>query len=1055
MKDKWLNTSFEENTLQPHKEELPDYSDPERIQFMMQLGFSRSDIHDSLTKQLFNNITATYILLGHRRQKTGSLGLPPGAPSIRSLSTDATAAGYLAGLKINGSGNQHRRHSTATTSGSRQSSQPFSSSCHHPTPTSGSGTPTAAAPAGPRTSFRRTTVSPVAATTTAANNSEEESGGKTVVSQNSPLLSPPKTATKTTTGVLRRVSVGSMDSFNKQNPPSGTALSSGPPIVPSSMLNRALETVECQPSAPLAVAEEKQKTVARGDHTESSSTPTGEDKKTNGAIPSSSSSVSVSSSSSEGSTESTEGSSASVSGGRTPTRSSVGASPAAAIANPSTERKFVTTTKVFTSTRSSAASPDTPTASPAFNNLHRNSNNSLSSPQVSGCLVDIKAGQVVGKASASTSPSQQQQRQPDFAIPVLPQSTGAGGKAMDISRLSAEPAISPAPVTLDTYAAAVAAGDVPTSQRPVPASRGFNRNQPGFEYRSLRLPAETAAALTRDAFFANDFTSKSPSPGFVGGGLDASVTAGGVSAATAANNAYSRQGRGFLVPFARNVPERCTIQHVPPRETVDRLALERPEGWSRLVRHPGTAANMDQKTTLADLYGQADPYWRGKAPGTGTALPRSGLTTQPAARSPSEQSVISITSAVTTTSMTAGVLDSEGEHDDAEFVGAEEGEGDSTLGGGLDRRLSNFRSRRRGGTPQSLCETNRPLTKEKSSTLSEPSSSKKFSAPTTSNNANGGGLGFFRNLTMRISRSKIFKLPFGQTGSHRAEKEADTNSTSGYSTLRSLRGVPGSQKLKDQNNGNADTDESGGTLKSKQPRSGGMSRSRSTVSGSFQIPSLSNNKSPGPTEDGNSADAERLSRRSYAVGTNETSHRASSRRRDIVGAMPDRSGRTDSSMPRGYRDVSPIGAEPRPPVRTSSTRKSSKSLTPPQDSVVVPDEAEIVGNRPTAGGRLLFRVESNSRRQLDEMMNEIKHVLTSARVAFTQTEQHKLQCTWHTAPLETDLDSDFTTPDVLRLELEVCKLQKAGMNGVRFKRLSGPVAEFKRVSQKLAEDLKL
>nr|VZI09491.1 unnamed protein product [Spirometra erinaceieuropaei] len=623
----------------------------------------------------------------------------------------------------------------------------------------------------------------------------------------------------------------------------GTSLSSGPTIAPSPLLSRALETVGCQPSAPLAVDEEKQKptTVGRGDLTEASLPPAGEDKKTNGAVPSSTASVSSSSASSEGSTESTEGSSASVSGGRTPTRSSTGKGPSAAIANPPIERKFVTTTKVFNSSRSPAASPDIIAASPAFTNLHRNSNNSLSGPQespigtsnikpapapqpnristiskrpsyknrntVSGCLMDLQPGQAAGKASTSTSPPRQQ---PDFAIPVLPRPAGAGGKAVDISRLSAtaaEPAIPPAPVTLDAYAAAVAAGDAPTSQRPAPASRGFSRNQPGFEYRSLR--------------YLN-----------------------------------SRQ---------------------------------------HLRRHS--------------------------------------------------------------------------------------------------------------------------------------------------------------------SGDKIFKLPFGQSGpAHRTEKEADTNSTSGYSTLRSLRGVPGSQKLKDQGNCKTDANESGGTLKSKQPRSGGMSRSRSTVSGSFHIPSRSNNKSPCPTEDPNNPDTERLSRRSYAAAANETSHHAPSRRPDTVGAVPDRSGRTDSSISRGYRDVSPIGAEPRPPIRSSSTRKSSKSLTPPQDSVVVPDDAESAvsaGNRPTAGGRLLFRMESNSRRQLDEMMNEIKHVLTTARVAFTQTEQHKLQCTWNTIPLETDLDSDFTTPDVLRLELEVCKLQKAGMNGVRFKRLSGPVAEFKRVSQKLAEDLKL
>ena len=62
---------------------------------------------------------------------------------------------------------------------------------------------------------------------------------------------------------------------------------------------------------------------------------------------------------------------------------------------------------------------------------------------------------------------------------------------------------------------------------------------------------------------------------------------------------------GFYVPFGRNIPGRSTIQHVPGSETRDRLALERPDQWSRpLVRHPGTAAHMDQKTTLADLYNQ-------------------------------------------------------------------------------------------------------------------------------------------------------------------------------------------------------------------------------------------------------------------------------------------------------------------------------------------------------------------------------------------------------------------------------------------------------------------
>lgn len=61
-----------------------------------------------------------------------------------------------------------------------------------------------------------------------------------------------------------------------------------------------------------------------------------------------------------------------------------------------------------------------------------------------------------------------------------------------------------------------------------------------------------------------------------------------------------RSGGGLFLPFGRNVPGRSTIQNVPTLDTRDRL-----EQWSRpLVRHPGTAAHMDQKTTLADLYTQ-------------------------------------------------------------------------------------------------------------------------------------------------------------------------------------------------------------------------------------------------------------------------------------------------------------------------------------------------------------------------------------------------------------------------------------------------------------------
>ncbi len=172
-----------------------------------------------------------------------------------------------------------------------------------------------------------------------------------------------------------------------------------------------------------------------------------------------------------------------------------------------------------------------------------------------------------------------------------------------------------------------------------------------------------------------------------------------------------------------------------------------------------------------------------------------------------------------------------------------------------------------------------------------------------------------------------------------------------------------------------------------------------------------------------------------------------------------------STLERASRDTTPTNAY---------GRSASTVNAPTRQSLVEHSMQSGSGNGNNGGSgnsssnnnnaRVLFRMESNSRRQLDEMMAEIKHALLAAGVAFSQTDHpHRLQCTWvvgGTTP-ETDLDSGLPTTtsagtgEVLKLELEVCKLPKAGMNGVRFKRLAGPAAEFKRVSQKLAEDLKL
>ncbi|CAH8644684.1 unnamed protein product [Heterobilharzia americana] len=100
MSDPWINQGYEHSVLKPHTEEPADYCDPERIDIMMRMGFKREDIHDSLTQQRFNNITATYLLLArydprvHGRLRglpsTSTTSLKSDNQSIRSRQTPET-----------------------------------------------------------------------------------------------------------------------------------------------------------------------------------------------------------------------------------------------------------------------------------------------------------------------------------------------------------------------------------------------------------------------------------------------------------------------------------------------------------------------------------------------------------------------------------------------------------------------------------------------------------------------------------------------------------------------------------------------------------------------------------------------------------------------------------------------------------------------------------------------------------------------------------------------------------------------------------------------------
>ncbi|EGV92536.1 Serine/threonine-protein kinase MARK1 [Cricetulus griseus] len=84
MKDRWMNVGHEEEELKPYSEPELDLSDAKRIDIMVTMGFARDEINDALVSQKYDEVMATYILLGRK---------PPefiGAASVRTVLTADT-----------------------------------------------------------------------------------------------------------------------------------------------------------------------------------------------------------------------------------------------------------------------------------------------------------------------------------------------------------------------------------------------------------------------------------------------------------------------------------------------------------------------------------------------------------------------------------------------------------------------------------------------------------------------------------------------------------------------------------------------------------------------------------------------------------------------------------------------------------------------------------------------------------------------------------------------------------------------------------------------------
>ncbi|XP_034404026.1 MAP/microtubule affinity-regulating kinase 4-like isoform X1 [Cyclopterus lumpus] len=72
MIDKWINIGYDGEDLKPHTEPVEDLNNTSRIDVMVGMGFTRDEIRDSLSSQKYNEVTATYLLLGRKNETEGS-----------------------------------------------------------------------------------------------------------------------------------------------------------------------------------------------------------------------------------------------------------------------------------------------------------------------------------------------------------------------------------------------------------------------------------------------------------------------------------------------------------------------------------------------------------------------------------------------------------------------------------------------------------------------------------------------------------------------------------------------------------------------------------------------------------------------------------------------------------------------------------------------------------------------------------------------------------------------------------------------------------------------
>ena len=95
--------------------------------------------------------------------------------------------------------------------------------------------------------------------------------------------------------------------------------------------------------------------------------------------------------------------------------------------------------------------------------------------------------------------------------------------------------------------------------------------------------------------------------------------------------------------------------------------------------------------------------------------------------------------------------------------------------------------------------------------------------------------------------------------------------------------------------------------------------------------------------------------------------------------------------------------------------------------------------------RFTWSMKTTSSMDPTDMMREIRRVLDANRCDYEQKDRFLLLC----------VHGDANADALVTWDMEVCKLPRLSLNGIRFKRISGTSVAFKGIATKISNELRL